>query len=62
MSSSIEPSASPHSSSSSSLERSSTEDPVECSVCGQQFDDMAEMQKHMLTEHIQKGDLPREQS
>ena len=54
MSSSIEPSA--------SLERSSTDDPVECSVCGQQFDDMAEMQKHMLTEHIQKGDLPREQS
>ena len=62
MSSSIEPSASSHSSSSSSLERSSTEDPVECCVCGQQFDDMAEMQKHMLTKHIQNGDLPREQS
>ena len=61
MSSSIEPSASSHSSSSSSLERSSTDDPVECSVCGQQFDDMAEMQKHMLTEHIQKGDLQNEE-
>jgi|RhiMetdeSRZDD1v2_1073273.scaffolds.fasta_scaffold4811024_1 stress-induced morphogen len=62
MSSSIEPSASQHSSSSSSLERSSTEDHVKCSICGQQFEDMAEMQRHMLTEHIQKGDLPSEQS
>jgi Cu/Zn superoxide dismutase len=31
---------------------------VECRACGKQFDDMAEMQRHMLTEHIQKGDLP----
>ena len=62
MSYSIEPSASTHYSSSSSLDRSSTEDHVRCSICGQQFEDMAEMQRHMLTEHIQKGDLPREQS
>jgi hypothetical protein len=31
---------------------------LQCRVCGRQFDDMAEMQRHMLTEHIQKGDLP----
>jgi hypothetical protein len=34
---------------------------VECRVCGKQFDDMAEMQRHMLTEHIQKGDLPNDE-
>jgi hypothetical protein len=32
-----------------------------CSICGKHFDDMAEMQRHSLTEHIQKGDLPGEQ-
>ena len=52
MSSSIEPSAS---------ERIDTQDQLECRVCGQQFDDMAEMQRHTLTEHIQKGDLPSEE-
>ena len=33
---------------------------LKCRVCRQQFDDMAEMQRHTLTEHIQKGDLPNE--
>jgi hypothetical protein len=58
MSSSIEPSMSAPSSAS---ERKDTQDPLECRVCGQQFDDMAEMQRHTLTEHIQKGDLPSEE-
>ena len=56
MSSSIDSSA--HTASSSSSEKTERRDVLKCSVCGQQFDDMAEMQRHMLTEHIQKGDLP----
>ena len=52
-------------SSSSSMDSSTSEvtdtqdSAVRCRICGQQFDDMAEMQRHMLTEHIQRGDLPR---
>ena len=34
---------------------------VECSICGAQFDDMAEMQRHMLSEHMQKADLPNDE-
>ena len=49
-----------NSSASSSEEASTRQDLVKCYVCGQQFDDMAEMQRHTLTEHIQKGDLPNE--
>jgi hypothetical protein len=46
----------------SSTEITDTQDgAVQCRVCGRQFDDMAEMQRHMLTEHIQRGDLPREE-
>jgi hypothetical protein len=37
------------------------DDTVQCRICGRQFDDMAEMQRHMLTEHIQRGDIPREE-
>jgi hypothetical protein len=37
------------------------DDALRCRVCGRQFDDMAEMQRHMLTEHIQRGDLPNEE-
>jgi hypothetical protein len=49
---------------SSSVDSSTSEvvdthdDAVQCRICGRQFDDMAEMQRHMLTEHIQRGDLP----
>jgi hypothetical protein len=49
-----------NSSASSSEEASTRQDLVKCYVCRQQFDDMAEMQRHTLTEHIQKGDLPNE--
>lgn len=45
---------------SSTSEATDTQGPVECRICGKQFDDMAEMQRHTLTEHIQKGDLPNE--
>jgi hypothetical protein len=34
---------------------------LKCHMCGQEFDDMAEMQRHTLTEHIQKGELPKEE-
>jgi hypothetical protein len=36
-------------------------DRLKCYVYGKQFDDMAEMQRHTLTEHIQKGVLPTEE-
>jgi hypothetical protein len=34
---------------------------LKCHMCGQEFDDMAEMQRHILTEHLQKGELPNEE-
>jgi hypothetical protein len=47
---------------SSTSEVADTQDgAVQCRICGQQFDDMAEMQRHTLTEHIQRGDLPNEE-
>ena len=58
MRSSIDSSTSPASSSSEEADRRAL---LKCRVCGQQFDDMAEMQRHTLTEHIQKGDLPSEE-
>ena len=45
----------------STSEAADTQGPVKCRICERQFDDMAEMQRHMLTEHIQKGDLPNEE-
>jgi hypothetical protein len=33
-------------------------DGLKCHFCGKKFDDMAEMQRHVLTEHMQKGDFP----
>jgi hypothetical protein len=47
--------------SSASQPTDTQEGPIECRVCGRQFDDMAEMQRHMLTDHMQKGDLPNEE-
>jgi uncharacterized membrane protein YvbJ len=52
---------SPSSASSTSEARDTQEGAVQCSLCGRQFDDMAEMQRHMLTEHMQKGDFPNEE-
>jgi hypothetical protein len=46
---------------SSASEATDTQGDVECSICRAQFDDMAEMQRHMLAEHMQKGDLPNEE-
>jgi hypothetical protein len=56
-SSSVDSSASTASSASEATDTQT----VECRICGKQFDDMAEMQRHTLTEHIQKGDLPNEE-
>jgi len=33
-------------------------DPVPCRVCNQEFNDMAEMQRHVMTEHMDKGEIP----
>ena len=27
-----------------------------CSSCGRQFDSLGDMQRHMMLEHVQKGD------
>jgi hypothetical protein len=40
------------------MQETSSMDGPKCSICGKHFDDMAEMQRHSLTEHIKKGDLP----
>ena len=48
-------------SSSSEMGDIKDDDALQCRICGRQFDDMAEMQRHMLTEHIQRGDLPNEE-
>ena len=48
-------------SSSSEMADTQDDDALQCRICGRQFDDMAEMQRHMLTEHIQRGDLPSEE-
>jgi hypothetical protein len=29
-----------------------------CRSCGTEFDSFGDMQKHIMTEHIQKGDIP----
>lgn len=36
---------------------SDTDNP-KCSICGQQFDDMAKMQRHMMIQHMNEGDIP----
>ncbi len=38
-------------------ESNSNSDELHCRVCGQQFDDMAKMQRHTM-EHMDKGDIP----
>jgi hypothetical protein len=29
-----------------------------CRSCGVEFDSIGDMQKHIMTEHMQKGDIP----
>ena len=31
-----------------------------CSLCGQQFDDMAKMQRHMIIQRKNEGNIPQE--
>ena len=46
---------------SSASEATDSQTGVQCSICRARFDDMAEMQRHMLSEHIQKADLPNDE-
>lgn len=41
-------------------ESDSNLDNTNCSLCGQQFDDMAKMQRHMIVQHMNEGDIPQE--
>ena len=34
---------------------------LECKTCKIKFDDMAERQRHILLEHMEKGDFPRKE-
>ena len=49
------------SSSSAGSSASDSQAGVQCSICRVRFDDMAEMQRHMLSEHMQKADLPNDE-
>ncbi|MGN6614691.1 MAG: C2H2-type zinc finger protein [Candidatus Nitrosocosmicus sp.] len=33
---------------------------VYCRICNQEFNDMAEMQRHVMTEHMDKGEIPED--
>jgi hypothetical protein len=33
---------------------------ITCKLCGLQFGSFGDMQKHVLTEHLQKGEIPLE--
>ncbi|HYY66513.1 MAG TPA: hypothetical protein VE622_05250 [Nitrososphaeraceae archaeon] len=35
-------------------------DSITCKLCKIQFESLGDMQRHMLIEHIQKGDIPSE--
>ena len=46
------------------VSQNSTEDLSQyytCRSCGMKFDNFADMQKHILVEHMQKGDIPSEE-
>jgi hypothetical protein len=32
------------------------QDSITCKLCGSKFDNLGDMQRHTLTEHMQKGD------
>jgi stress-induced morphogen len=36
----------------------SNSDKPNCTICGQQFDDMAKMQRHMMVQHMNENDFP----
>ena len=38
----------------------SNNNPPHCRICGMKFDDMAKMQRHVLIEHMDKGDIPED--
>jgi hypothetical protein len=44
----------------SDLELEPKPENLKCRTCGKQFDDLADMQKHTLIEHLQRGDIPKE--
>jgi hypothetical protein len=31
---------------------------LKCRSCGREFDNFGDMQKHIMAEHMQKGDIP----
>jgi len=31
---------------------------LKCSICGKEFENLGDMQRHTTVEHIQKGELP----
>ena len=33
---------------------------ITCKLCNAQFESLGEMQRHVVTEHFQKGDIPTE--
>jgi stress-induced morphogen len=33
---------------------------IHCSICKQQFDDMAKMQRHAMIEHMTKEEIPED--
>ena len=33
---------------------------VPCRLCNEEFNDMAEMQRHVMTEHMDKGEIPED--
>lgn len=33
---------------------------VHCRLCNQEFNDMAEMQRHVMTQHMDKGEIPED--
>ena len=33
---------------------------ITCKLCNAQFESLGEMQRHVVTEHFQKGDIPEE--
>jgi hypothetical protein len=33
-----------------------------CPICGKRFDSIAEVQRHLTVEHMQKGEIPNKES
>jgi hypothetical protein len=33
---------------------------VHCRICNEEFSDMAEMQRHVMTQHMDKGEIPED--